>query len=74
MDGTCCGLGRKEGVGNGVCTKLPLLSPMGRAQERKGAKERQSKEGSTGKKDCQSEGKKEGGKTTKRAGSLISAL
>uniref|UniRef100_A0A8C7CY15 Eukaryotic elongation factor, selenocysteine-tRNA-specific n=1 Tax=Oncorhynchus kisutch TaxID=8019 RepID=A0A8C7CY15_ONCKI len=69
------GLGRKEGVGNGVCNKLPLLSPMGRAQERKGAKERQSKEGSTGKKDCQSEGKKRGRKDNQASwGSNFSPL
>ena len=36
--GTCCRLVRKESVGIGVCIKLPLLSQVGRAQEREGAK------------------------------------
>lgn len=64
--GTCYRLGRKESVGIGVRIKLPLLSQVGRAQEREGAKWKERKEGSTGKKDCQSQEKKRGkGKTTK---------
>lgn len=36
--GTCCRLGRKESMEIGVCIKLPLLSHVGRAQEREEAK------------------------------------
>ncbi len=44
-------------MGIGVCIKLPVLSHVGRAQEREGAKQNERKEGSTGKKDCQSQEK-----------------
>lgn len=43
----------KESVGIWVCIKLPLLSQVGREQEREGAKWIERKEGSAGKRDCQ---------------------
>lgn len=48
-----------------VCFKLPLVSHVGRIQEREEAKYRERGEWSTGSKDCQSQEKKRGrGKTT----------